>query len=181
MEYWSTIRLVDARSSNRPAARARPTPRPNRRSRIVSQALVDRLHAFGRGEQATMFMLLASGSAAMLARFARQEEIVIGTPVAGRGSSGAEGLIGPFANMIVLRADVSGNPTFRELVARIKRDAIGAYAHQAVPFERVVDALGVDRDPDRPPAFQAFLNYRNLPPRRHPSRPSTSANLHRSG
>ena len=104
----------------------------------------------------------------MLARFARQEEIAIGTPVAGRGSAGAEGLVGPFANTIVLRADVSGNPTFRELVARVRRDAIGAYAHQAVPFERVVDALGVDRDPDRPPVFQAFLNYRNLPPRPSP-------------
>ncbi|HKV98567.1 MAG TPA: amino acid adenylation domain-containing protein, partial [Vicinamibacterales bacterium] len=171
LKHWQDY-LAPPRSTldlltDRPRGRGR-TPRPARRSRVVPQALVDRLHAFGRHEQATTFMLLTSAFAAMLARFARQEEIAIGTPVAGRGSAGAEGLIGPFANTIVLRADVSGNPTFRELVARVRRDAIAAYAHQAVPFERVVDALGVDRDPDRPPLFQAFLNYRNLPPRPSP-------------
>ena len=166
-DYLAAPRSTLDLPTDRPRGRGR-TPRPNRRSRIVPRALVDRLHAFGRGEQATTFMVLASGFAAMLARFARQEEIAIGTPVAGRGSAGAEGLIGPFANTIVLRADVSGNPTFRELVARVRRDAIAAYAHQAVPFERVVDVLGVDRDPDRPPVFQAFLNYRNLPPRPSP-------------
>ena len=166
-DYLAPPRSTLDLPTDRPRGRGR-TPRPSRRSRIVSQPLVDRLHAFVRREQSTMFMALASGFAAMLARFARQEEIAIGTPVAGRASAGAEALIGPFANTIVLRADLSGNPTFRELVARVRRDAIAAYAHQAVPFERVVDALGVDRDPDRPPVFQAFLNYRNLPPRPSP-------------
>lgn len=141
---------------------------PSRRSRTLPQALVERLHAVGLREQATMFMVLTSGFAAMLSRFARQEEIAIGTPVAGRASGNAETLIGPFANTIVLRANVSGGPTFRELVRRIRRDAIAAYAHQAVPFERIVEALGVDRHPDRPPLFQAFLNYRNLPARSSP-------------
>ena len=143
-------------------------PSPSRRTRVVPRTLVSRLHAFARGEQATPFMVLASAFATMLGRFARQTEIAIGTPVAGRSAAGAESLIGPFANTIVLRTNLSGPPTFRELVARVRRDAIAAYAHQRVPFERVVDALDVDRDPDRPPLFQAFLNYRNLPPRPSP-------------
>ena len=171
LDYWrhhlSPPRATLDLPGDRPRWNGR-TASPSWRSRIVSQALVDRLLVVGRREQATMFMLLASGFATMLTRFARQEEIAIGTPVAGRTSAGAEALIGPFANTIVLSVDVSGNPTFRELVGRIRRDAIAAYTHQAVPFERVVDAVGVDRDPDRPPLFQAFLNYRNLPPRPSP-------------
>ncbi len=171
LEYWRSHLAPALPTLELAPGRARSidgTVLPHRRTRTLSQDLVERLHVVSRAEQATMFMLLASAFAAVLARFARQEEIAIGTPVAGRTSAGTEALIGPFANTVVLRADVSGNPTFRELVSRIRRQAIAMYAHQAVPFERVVDVIGVDRRSDGTPLFQAFLNYRNLPPRPSP-------------
>ena len=93
----------------------------------------------------------------LLSRYSGQEEIVIGTPVAGRRRQELEGLIGFFVNTLALRVDISGNPRFRELIGRAREVCLEAYTNEEAPFERVVEELGVERDLSRTPIFQAML------------------------
>ena len=92
-----------------------------------------------------------------------QADIVVGTPIAGRGRTELEGLIGFFVNTLVLRTDVGGDPRFDELLARVKQVALDAYAHQDVPFERIVDELRPDANTGRTPIFQVMFNLHNEP------------------
>ncbi len=108
-------------------------------------------------EGATQFMVTLAAFAAVLARHSGQDEIVIGTPVAGRSRSEVEPLIGLFLNTVVLRIDVSGNPTFSELVGRVRKTAIAAFERQDTPFERIVEKLDPDRDLGRNPLFQVLF------------------------
>ena len=84
---------------------------------------------------------------------------MVGTPVANRNRAETEGLIGFFVNTLVLRADLSGDPSFAELLGRVRAMALGAYAHQDLPFEQLVDELVTDRDRSRTPLFQVFFSY----------------------
>ncbi|HEV2735978.1 MAG TPA: amino acid adenylation domain-containing protein, partial [Longimicrobiaceae bacterium] len=93
-----------------------------------------------------------------LGRYAGQEDVVVGSANAGRTRQEIEGLIGFFVNMLVLRGDLSGDPTWRELLARVRETVLGAHAHQELPFERIVDELGVERSPTHTPLFQAIFN-----------------------
>ena len=111
---------------------------------------------------ASLFMVLQAGLAALLCRSGAGDDIPIGSPVAGRGDAQLEPLIGCFYNVLVLRTDLSGNPTFTTLIERIRAFNLHAYANQDVPFERVVDALGVVRPTDRHPLFQVMLSFQNL-------------------
>lgn len=108
-------------------------------------------------EAATQFMVTLAAFAAVLARHSGQDEIVIGTPVAGRSRSEVEPLIGLFLNTVVLRIDVSGDPTFSALVARVRKTAIAAFERQDTPFERIVEKLDPDRDLGRNPLFQVLF------------------------
>jgi len=106
---------------------------------------------------ATMFMALTAVFAALLARYSRQSDVVIGTPIAGRSHSELERLIGFFVNTIVLRCDLSDDPSYRELLQATREHALGAYAHQDLPFEKLVEELQPQRDLARNPLFQVTL------------------------
>ena len=118
-----------------------------------------RLRAVARDGGATMFMVLLAAFAVLLGRYCGLDDVVVGTPVAGRNRAETEGLIGFFVNTLVLRADLSGDPEFTGLLARVREMALGAYAHQDLPFEQLVDALVTERDRSRTPLFQVLFSY----------------------
>src|SRR5207237_8127575 len=123
--------------------------------------LVERLRALGQEEGATLFMTLLSGFAALLGRYAGQEEVVVGTAVANRSRSDLEGLVGCFVNTLALRMDLRGGPSVRELLGRVRAMTLAAYAHQELPFERLVERLQPERDVTRHPVFQVMLVLQN--------------------
>ena len=123
----------------------------------------DRLRAFARSEKASLFMVLLAGLGLLLHRWSGQEDVLIGTPIAGRVRPELESLIGLFLNTLVLRVDLSGQPARRELLARARETALGAYARQEVPFEKLLEELRPERDLSRTPLFQVFLNLLNFP------------------
>lgn len=116
-----------------------------------------RLHELALANGATLFMVIQAAFAALLSKIGAGDDIPIGTPIAGRGESATEELIGLFANTLVLRTDVSGNPSFNELVRRVRGFALEAFEHQDLPFEQVVDALKPERALGRNPLFQVML------------------------
>jgi len=126
--------------------------------RSIDSASLARLHAVCRREGVTLHMLLLAAFALVLSRWTQQRDIVIGTAVAGRTRPELLGLIGFFVNTLPLRVSVTSSARVRELWASVREVCLSAYAHQAVPFERVIDALGVARDASRPPLVQAMLN-----------------------
>ena len=109
-------------------------------------------------------MTLLAAFQSLLHRYSGQNDIVVGTPIAGRTSVEVEALIGFFVNMLVVRTDASGDPTFRELLGRVRTLAFEAYAHQDVPFEKLVEELHPRRDPSRNPLFQVVFAFQNAPP-----------------
>src|SRR6185369_10294257 len=112
---------------------------------------------------ASPFMVLLAGFLAVLARWTGQEDLVVGTPVANRRHSEVEGLIGLFVNTLVLRTDLDGDPSVRTLIERVKAVCLGAYAHQDLPFEQLVEELQPQRDLARNPLFQVVFNLLNTP------------------
>ncbi|MEW5929242.1 MAG: amino acid adenylation domain-containing protein [Gemmatimonadota bacterium] len=127
------------------------------------RALADRLRAVGERERATPFMVLMAAWQLLLARRSGQDDVVVGTPVAGRNRREIEGLIGFFVNTLAIRLDLSGRPGFRELVRRVREASFGAFAHQDLPFEKIVEELKPERDPSRPPIFQVIFALQNAP------------------
>jgi amino acid adenylation domain-containing protein len=152
-----------------PADRSRPAVQSHRGGRrwlTLPGELTARLAAESRRLDATPFMFLLAAFAVLLQRYSGEEDLVVGTPIANRRRREVEELIGFFANTLALRVDAAGDPTFAELVRRVRQAALGAYAHQDLPFERLVDELRPRRDLGHSPIFQAMLILQNaVPPR----------------
>ncbi|WP_157382320.1 non-ribosomal peptide synthetase, partial [Burkholderia ubonensis] len=125
----------------------------------LNGALADGVRAIAHASGTSTFMVVLAAYALLLSRYSNQQDIVIGSPIANRRSSMTEPLIGFFANMLALRVDLSGNPGFGELLARVKRVALDGYSRQEIPFEQVVDALKLERNLSRTPVFQVVFAY----------------------
>jgi len=144
----------------RPAAQSfRGAARPVR----LPAELTRPLEALGRREGATLFMVLLAGFQALLARLSGQDDLAVGSPIAGRNRIETEGLIGFFVNTLVLRGNLAGTPTFRELLGRVRETALAAYLHQDVPFEKLVEELAPERSLAHSPLFQVMLVLQNAP------------------
>ncbi len=129
----------------------------------LDTATTGRLRELTRAEGATLFMVLLAGFQALLARWSGQEDLAVGTPVAGRTRVELEGLIGLFVNTLVLRGDLAGDPDVRTLVRRARERFLAAQAHQDLPFEKLVEELRPERNPARPPLFQVHFVLQNAP------------------
>lgn len=166
LNYWRTQLEGAAPALELPTDRPRPalvSYRGGRAEFLVSLEVTERLRQLSEAEGATLFMTLVAAFNTLLYRYSGQEDIVIGTPIAGRNRSEIEPLIGFFVNSLVLRTDLSGAPTFRELVARVKEVALHAYAHQDLPFEKLVEELQPERTLSHHPLFQVMFTMQNVP------------------
>ncbi len=145
----------------RPAVQSlRAASRPLR----LPAGLSRRMQTLGRRDGATLFMVLLAGFQVLLARMGGQADLAVGSPVAGRNREEIEGLIGCFVNTLVLRAPLEGAATFADFLARVRRTTLDAYAHQDLPFERLVEELAPERSLAHAPLFQASLVLQNTPP-----------------
>ena len=130
-------------------------------SLLLPKAIGSALNALSREEGATLFMTLLAAFKVLLRSYTSQDDVIVGTPIANRNRLEIEKLIGFFVNALVLRTDLSGNPTFRELVRRVREVCLGAYVYQDLPFERLVEELHLERDLSRNPLFQVMFVLQN--------------------
>ncbi|HYO53900.1 condensation domain-containing protein, partial [Archangium sp.] len=145
-----------------PTDHPRPAFRSTRGAAVAGPmfppALIQALRGVAQKEGVTLFMLLEAAFHTLLHRYSGQEDISVGTTVTGRTRTETESLIGLFVNLLVFRVDFAGEPTFRELLARVREVALGAYEHQEVPFEKLVDELAPERSLSHAPLFQAVFD-----------------------
>ncbi|HEX3526199.1 MAG TPA: amino acid adenylation domain-containing protein [Thermoanaerobaculia bacterium] len=168
LDHWRRS-LAGVPQLDLPADRPRPAQRTFRgasRPFVLPAALSARLGTVARGAGVTRFMVLLAAFQALLQRLSGQTDFAVGTPIANRNQPWIEGLIGFFVNTLALRADLAGSPAFRELLRRVREVSLGAYAHQDVPFERLVEELVPRRDLSHPPLFQVLLTFQNEVPAR---------------
>lgn len=166
MEYWMKQLTGSAPLLEIPTDRPRPAVQTYAGDQVTFQLLPDvhdGLREIGRKEGATLFMTLLAAFQVMLHRYTGQEDISVGTPIANRTRSELENLIGFFVNTLVMRSRVSGASGFVELLRQVRETALGAYAHQDVPFEMLVDALHPQRDMSHQPLFQVMFVLQNAP------------------
>ncbi|WP_052713963.1 condensation domain-containing protein [Streptomyces katrae] len=157
---WWEKSLAGLEALELPADRPRPTRRSGDGASLeftLDARLTTRLRGIAEGAGATLFMTLLAGFQATLARYAGSTDIAVGTPVAGRDRVELEPLVGFFVNTVVLRADLSGEVGFRELLGRVRRATVDAYDHQEVPFDRLVEHLSPERVGDRNPLVQVMF------------------------
>ena len=140
---------------------ALPSHQGARESIKLSKELTQKLRALSRSHDVTLYMTLLAAFQTLLFRYTEQDDIAVGSPIAGRTREETEGLIGFFVNTLVLRSDLSGNPPFRELLARVRETALGAYAHQDLPFEKLVEELQPERNIGHSPLFQVMFVLQN--------------------
>ncbi|WP_142250624.1 non-ribosomal peptide synthetase [Bradyrhizobium sp. UNPF46] len=167
LDYWKR-QLADApQALALPTDRARPQIQSFRgasRGFSLTPQLSSDLRVLARQEKATPYMVFLAAFSVLLARYSGQRDILIGSPFAGRGLPELEAMVGCFVNMLVMRTDVSDDPSFRDLLQRVKETTLSAYENQDVPLERVVEALQPHRDLSRQPLFQVALILLNGPP-----------------
>ena len=166
LTYWKE-RLEGATAVlELPTDRPRPpvqTYRGGRQSFVLPKSVTEGLKVLSRKEGISLFMVLLGAFQVLLYRYTGQEDIVVGSPIANRTREEVEGLIGFFVNTLVLRTDLSGDPSFRAVLKRVREVALGAYDHQDVPFEKLVDELQPERDPSHTPLFQVMFVLQNMP------------------
>jgi amino acid adenylation domain-containing protein len=163
--YWKR-QLADIPALEFPTDRPRPpvqTHRGVRRYLMLPRSLAEALKDLSRREGVTLFMVLLGAFQVLLSRYSGQEDIAVASPIAGRNRAETEGLIGCFVNMLVLRTDLSGDPTFRKLLGRVRETTLGAYDHQELPFEKLVEELQPQRDLSRVPFSQVMFALQNMP------------------
>ncbi len=149
-----------------PADRPRPPMETHHGARVsftLPRSLSMDVAALGRRHGATLYMTLLAAFDVLLSRHAGQEDLLVGSPVANRSRAEIESLIGFFVNTLVLRGDLRGDPTFEELLARVREDCLDAYAHQDLPFEKLVEELRPERDLSRNPVVQVMFALQNVP------------------
>ncbi|QDL09660.1 non-ribosomal peptide synthetase [Brasilonema octagenarum UFV-E1] len=164
LNYWQQ------QLANAPALLSLPTDRPRPAVQTFAGAyqqftlsveLTDRLVKLSQEQGCTLFMTLLAAYDTLLYRYTGQADILVGTPIANRDRSEIEGLIGFFVNTLVMRSNLAGNPSFSELLGRVREVALGAYAHQNLPFEMLVEALQPERDLSYTPLFQVMFALQN--------------------
>ncbi|MDN3054833.1 non-ribosomal peptide synthase/polyketide synthase [Streptomyces sp. SRF1] len=164
LEHWRAL-LADLAPLELPTDRPRPAVRTSHGALVeftLPAGLVERLRAAGRRADATLFMTLLATCQVLLARWSGQEDIAVGTVTSGRERPELENLVGMFVNTLVLRTRVDTGRPFQELLGRVRETVLDAFAHQDVPFERIVDALQPERDTSRTPLFQVMVALHNL-------------------
>ncbi|BAY12152.1 non-ribosomal peptide synthetase [Calothrix sp. NIES-2098] len=165
LAYWKK-QLDGISILNLPTDRLRPavsTYQGAKQFLELPQYLTLKLEQLSQQAGVTLFMTLLAAFQTLLYRYTQQEDIAVGTPIANRNRSEIEGLIGFFVNSLVLRTDFSGNPTFQELLHRVREVTLAAYAHQELPFEKLVEELQPERDLSHHPLFQVVFSLQNTP------------------
>ena len=165
LRYWRE-QLADLPRCELPADLPRPAARAIRNERLratLAPELTERVRALSQRADATPYMTLLAAFQLLVGRLAGQDDVVIGTPIAGRHRAEFEPLIGCFLNNLALRADLRAGRSFRELLRAVRQTCLDAYAHQDTPFERLIDLLQPERDASRTPIFQIFFNMLNFP------------------
>jgi len=169
LQYWKE-RLAGAPAAlELPADRARPavpTFRGATRTLTLPRPVYAGLKALGQAERGSLFMTLLAAFDVLLYRLTGQEDLVVGVPIANRNHSGLLGMIGFFVNTLAVRTDMSGDPTFRDVLRRVREAASGAFDHQDLPFERLVEEMRPARDPSRMPLVQVTFSLQDAPMRR---------------
>ena len=164
--YWKEQLRGAGAALELPTDRPRPavqTYSGRRRYILLPGSLSGGLKKLGRQEGTTLFMTLLAGFKALLYKYTRQEDIIVGTPIAGRNDVKLEKLIGLFINTLALRTDLSGNPTLREVLSRLRKVSLDAYDHKEIPFEKVVEEVQPERASSRQPLFQVMFVLQNAP------------------
>ncbi|MEJ1935487.1 condensation domain-containing protein, partial [Nostoc sp. NIES-2111] len=165
LAYWQK-QLDNLSVLNLPTDRLRPAVPTNRGAKQfleLPQSLTQALEELNYQEDVSLFMTLLAGFKTLLYRYTQQEDIVVGSAIANRNRSELEGLIGFFVNSLVLRTDFSGNPTFRQLLQRVREVTLEAYAHQDLPFEKLVEELQPERNLSHHPLFGVVFSLQNTP------------------
>src|SRR5262249_1187641 len=160
LDYWKDRLSGSPELLELPADHVRPTAMNHAgatHSVVLPEDLARSLRNLGQEEGATLFMPLLAGYTPLLARLSGQDDISVGIPIAGRTRAEVEGLIGFFVNALVIRTRLQGPPSFRELIQRVREASLGAYAHQDVPFDMVVEALQPERSLSRMPLVQVMF------------------------
>jgi amino acid adenylation domain-containing protein len=163
--YWRE-QLKAAPTLDLPVDNPRPvhqTYNGARRTFEIPESVVEKLGVFNQQENVTPFMTFCAAFKAVLSRYSGQTDLTVGTPVANRQHVDLEHLIGFFVNTLPIRVDLGGSPDFRALVRRVKQVAVDAYAHQDLPFEKMVEVLNPERDMSRHPIFQVVFAVQNMP------------------
>jgi len=160
LAYWRKQLANMPAALDLPTVRPRPTGAGHQGALYrfrLSKDLVDGLRDVARKKRVTQFMTLLAALQLLLSRYTGETDIAVGTPIAGRTREETEGMIGFFINTLVMRTDLSGNPTFVELLKRLRETALGAYSNQDIPFEKLVDEFRISRDRNRSPFFQVLF------------------------
>ncbi|WP_399126699.1 amino acid adenylation domain-containing protein [Streptomyces sp. ITFR-6] len=163
--YWRE-NLSGVEPLELPTDRPRPLVRSGAGDSLtftIGADLAQGLQRLAADQNASLFMVGMAAFQVLLSRWSRQDDIAVGTPVAGRNRAEVENLVGFFVNTLVMRSDLSANPTFTDLLAQVRETALGAYAHQDLPLERIVEDLAPERDLSRNALFQVMFALQNLP------------------
>jgi amino acid adenylation domain-containing protein len=165
LAYWKGKLAGELPVLDLPTDRPRPAVQTFRGARewlVLPEGLTSSITTLGQREGVTLFISLLAAFKVLLYRYTGQEEVIVGSPIANRPQTETESIIGFFLNNLALRSDLSGSPNFREVLARVRKTALEAYANQDVPFEKLIEALRPERSLSRTPIFQVYFNLFNF-------------------